>query len=352
MQLGVLEPGTPENVVEGVKQMKPRPTRDAYGETLRDLGLQNPRIVALDADLSGSTRTAWFKAKCPDRFFNLGIAEQNLIGVAAGLALSGKIPFVSSFAIFLTGRPWEQIRQSIAYPRLNVKLAGSHAGLTVGADGASHQALEDVSIMRSIPNMTVVCPADAVETAKATRAIAEYDGPVYMRLSRAAVPTVFDESYSFRLGRAVKLVDGGDVTICASGVMLDRALKAAEWLRQNGINATVLNVSTIKPLDVQAIIESSEKTGAVVTAEEHNIIGGLGSAVAEALVEHNPVPMVRVGVEDSFGQSGEPNELLVRYGLCPPDIASAVMRVLERRSSRFASVDTDRIRASLSSCPD
>ncbi|MCL5256946.1 MAG: transketolase family protein, partial [Chloroflexi bacterium] len=270
--------------------MKARATRDAYGETLREIGKRDKRIVVLDADLAGSTRTAWFRAECPDRFFDLGIAEQNMIGVAAGLALSGKLPFVSSFAIFLTGRPWEQIRQSIAYPRLNVKLAGSHAGLTVGEDGASHQGLEDIAIMRALPNMTVVCPADATETAKAVEAIASYDGPVYIRLSRAPAPVVLDEDYRFQLGQAKVLTGGADVTICATGLMVEKALKAAAELEHEGIGAEVINVSTIKPLDVKTIIASAEKTKAVVTAEEHNIIGGLGSAVAEALVEHAPLP--------------------------------------------------------------
>lgn len=313
--------------------MKAGPTRDAYGEILRDIGQRDKRIVVLDADLSGSTRSAWFCADCPERFFNVGIAEQNLIGVAAGLALSGKIPFVSSFAVFLTGRPWEQIRQSIAYPRLNVKLAGSHAGLSVGADGASHQALEDIAVMRALPNMTVICPADATETSKAVVAMANSDGPAYIRLSRAPAPVVFDEDFRFQLGQAKVLVEGSDVTICAAGLMVHKALKAAEDLKREGISAGVINVSTIKPLDTQTIITAAEKTKAVVTAEEHNIIGGLGSAVAETLIEHAPVPMLRVGVADCFGQSGEPDQLLEKYGLDPEHIATAAYRVLEKRSA-------------------
>lgn len=327
--------------------MKARPTRDAYGDTLRELGRHDRRIVALDADLSGSTRTAWFCAECPDRFFNMGIAEQNLIGVAAGLALSGKIPFVSSFAIFLTGRPWEQIRQSIAYPRLNVKLAGSHAGLTVGADGASHQALEDISVMRSLPNMTVVCPADPTETSKAVVAIAQHEGPAYIRLSRAPVPKVFEDDYKFLLGKSNVLTDGPDVTICATGIMVAQALRAADLLREQGVSATVINVSTIKPLDIQTIVVAAEKTGAVVTAEEHNIIGGLGSAVAETLVEHAPVPMLRVGVADCFGQSGEPNELLEKYGLDPVHVARAATKVLEARSAYRKSSGANGVRSVL-----
>ena len=306
-------------------------TRDAYGQALVKLGADNPRVVVLDADLSKSTKTVDFLKQYPERFFNMGIAEQNMMGTAAGLAASGKIPFASTFAIFATGRAFEQIRNSIAYTRLNVKIAATHAGLTVGEDGASHQAIADISLMRSLPNMTVLVPADAEETKKAVFAAAALEGPVYIRLGRPAVPVLFDRDYNFAIGRAAILRPGSDVTVLACGYMVSVALQAARELEQEGISARVINISTIKPIDREAIIQAARETGALVTAEEHSIIGGLGSAVAEVLAEYAPAPLERVGVKDVFGESGKPQELLEKYGLTAPDIKQAVYRVLKRK---------------------
>lgn len=306
-------------------------TREAYGDTLKTLGDENKDIVVLDADLSKSTKTSVFAKAHPDRFFNVGIAEQNLMGTAAGLAAAGKIPFASTFAMFATGRAYEQVRNSIAYPKLNVKIAATHAGLTVGEDGASHQAVEDISLMRTIPNMTVIVPADAHETEQAVRFAAAYVGPVYLRLGRMGVPAVFGDDYKFELGKAALLADGGDVTLMACGVMVSKAREAADILTAKGISARVLNVSSIKPIDTEAIIRAAQDTGAIVTCEEHNIIGGLGSAVAEVLVEHCPVPMQRVGVKDTFGESGTPADLLKKYHLLAEDIVQAALQVIERK---------------------
>ncbi|MEN6412974.1 MAG: transketolase family protein [Veillonellales bacterium] len=306
-------------------------TREAYGEALRELGALNKDIIVLDADLSKSTKTNLFAKAFPERFFNVGIAEQNLMGTAAGLAAAGKIPFVSSFAMFAAGRAFEQVRNSICYPRLNVKIAATHAGLTVGEDGASHQAIEDISLMRSIPNMTVIVPADAAETRQAIAFAAEYRGPVYIRLGRMAVPELFGDDYEFQHGKAVELADGKDVTLIASGVMVSAAREAAEELLAAGISARVLNIHTIKPIDVEAVCKAARDTGAIVTCEEHNIIGGLGSAVAEVLVEHQPVPMERVGVQDTFGESGTPAALLKKYHLTAADIVEAAKRVVRRK---------------------
>ncbi|MEN6566006.1 MAG: transketolase family protein [Veillonellales bacterium] len=306
-------------------------TREAYGEALRELGALNKDIIVLDADLSKSTKTNLFAKAFPERFFNVGIAEQNLMGTAAGLAAAGKIPFVSSFAMFAAGRAFEQVRNSICYPRLNVKIAATHAGLTVGEDGASHQAIEDISLMRSIPNMTVIVPADAAETRQAIAFAAEYRGPVYIRLGRMAVPELFGDDYEFQHGKAVELADGKDVTLIASGVMVSAAREAAEELLAAGISARVLNIHTIKPIDVEAVCKAARDTGAIVTCEEHNIIGGLGSAVAEVLVEHQPVPMERVGVQDTFGESGTPAALLKKYHLTSADIVEAARRVVGRK---------------------
>ncbi|MBP3401393.1 MAG: transketolase family protein, partial [Selenomonadales bacterium] len=260
-------------------------TREAYGEALRELGGQNENIVVLDADLSGSTKTAMFKKEYPTRFFNAGIAEQSMIGTAAGLAAAGKTAFASTFAVFATGRAFEQIRNSVCYPKLNVKVAATHAGLTVGEDGATHQAIEDVAIMRALPNMTVLVPADAAEAKAVVRWAAEYNGPVYIRLGRSGVPDVFDETYEFKFGKAVTLKEGTDVTLIGMGIMTAAALEAADMLAEEGISAAVINMSTIKPIDEEAIIAAAQATGAIVTCEEHNIIGGLGSAVAEVLAE-------------------------------------------------------------------
>ena len=306
-------------------------TRDAYGQALAELGALNDKVVVLDADLSKSTKTNDFKKVFPERFFNMGIAEQNLLGTAAGFAAAGKIPFASSFAVFAVGRAYDQIRNSIAYPKLNVKIAATHAGLTVGEDGGSHQMLEDIALMRALPNMTVIVPADGVETKQVIMAAASYDGPVYIRLGRPKVPVLFDESYQFEIGKGVVLKDGADVTLVATGIMVSKAMEAAEALAADGISAAVVNISTIKPLDQQLIIEMAQKTGAMVTCEEHNIYGGLGSAVAEVLVEHCPVPMARVGVEDSFGESGLPDQLLEKYGLTAANIADKAKAVIGRK---------------------
>lgn len=306
-------------------------TREAYGQTLAALGAENPAIVVLDADLSKSTRTDLFAARFPERFFNVGIAEQNLMGTAAGLALAGKIPFASSFAVFATGRAFEQVRNSICHARLNVKIVASHAGITVGEDGASHQAVEDLALMRALPQMTVIVPADAVQTAQAVRAAAAYVGPVYLRLGRPAVAPVYDEDYRFVWGRADVLREGRDASIIACGIMVAQALEAAAILAQEGIEVTVVNMAMIKPLDTVTLLAAARRTGAVVTAEEHSIIGGLGSAVAEVLGEEYPVPLLRVGLPDVFGESGRPEELLAKYGLTASHLVKAVHQVLARK---------------------
>lgn len=306
-------------------------TREAYGKALVELGQENPNVVVLDADLSKSTKTANFKKHFPERFFDMGVAEQNMIGTAAGLAAAGKIAFASSFAVFASGRAFEQVRNSVAYPALNVKIGASHAGITVGEDGGSHQSVEDIALMRALPNMTIFVPADTVETRAAVRTAAQIDGPVYIRLGRMGVPVLHGEDFQFVPGKAVTLRQGRDVTVVACGIMVPAALEAAAMLADEGIRAGVLDVHTIKPLDVEAIVAAAKATGAVVTAEEHNIIGGLGSAVAEALGEHFPVPMQRVGIRDRFGESGAPNELLVKYSLTPQDIIAAVKEVLKRK---------------------
>ncbi|MBP1765317.1 MAG: 1-deoxy-D-xylulose-5-phosphate synthase [Firmicutes bacterium] len=307
-------------------------TRDAYGDALKDLGAVNNDIVVLDADLSKSTKTCVFAKAFPDRFFNCGIAEQNLIGTAAGLAAAGKIPFASTFAMFAAGRAFEQVRNSVCYPKLNVKIAATHAGLTVGEDGASHQAIEDISVMRTLPNMTVIVPADAAETKGAIEFAANYKGPVYIRLGRMAVPELFGDDYKFEVGKAVQLRDGADVTLIACGIMTSAAVEAADLLKEAGVNARVLNMPTIKPIDAQAIIQAANDTGAIVTCEEHSVIGGLGSAVAEVLMENSPAPAERVGVMDSFGESGTPAALLKKYKLTAADIAAAAQRVIQRKA--------------------
>lgn len=303
-------------------------TREAYGKTLARLGLENKNIVVLDADLSKSTKTAEFKKVCPDRFINVGIAEQNLAGISAGLATTGKIPFMSTFAMFAAGRAFEIIRNAVCYPKLNVKVCATHAGLTVGADGASHQAIEDLALMRSIPNMVVLNPADAVSTDKILEAIVAYDGPVYVRLGRAAVPVVYNESSKIEIGKANMIQDGSDVTIIATGIMLAEAMTAAETLKEEGIGVRILDMHTIKPLDNEAVIKAAKETKGIVTAEEHTIFGGLGSAVAEVLVENHPAPMRRIGVKDTFGESGNPAELMVKYHLTADDIVKAVKELV------------------------
>ncbi|AGA70788.1 transketolase, alpha subunit [Desulfitobacterium dichloroeliminans LMG P-21439] len=311
--------------------MAKQATRDAYGKALVTLGAENENIVVLDADLSKSTKTADFGKQYPDRFFNMGIAEANLMGTAAGLAAAGKIPFASTFAIFATGRAFEQIRNSIAYPKLNVKIAATHAGVTVGEDGGSHQAIEDVAIMRAVPNMTVLVPADGEETRQVIRAAAQYKGPVYIRMGRLDVPILFDENYQFEIGKANILREGSDCVIFANGVMVAAALEAAQELEQEGLKVAVVNVASVKPIDVETVVACAKKAGAVVTAEEHNIIGGLGSAVAEVLGENAPTPMVRVGLQDTFGESGRPLELLEKYGLTKKEVLAAVKAVMAKK---------------------
>lgn len=306
-------------------------TREAYGETLKELGAQIPEIVVMDADLSASTKTAVFAKAFPDRFFDTGIAEGNMMSVAAGLAASGKIPFASTFAVFGAGRAYEQIRNSICYPNLNVKVAVTHAGLTVGEDGATHQMLEDIALMRALPNMTVVVPADAAETAQVIRWAASYQGPVYIRMGRAKVEDVISPDAEFVPGKSTTLADGSDVTIMACGIMTQQALQAAKMLAEEGISARVINMSSIKPIDEAAIVKAAKETGAIVTCEEHTVMGGLGSAVAEVVVRHCPVPMAMVGTEDVFGQSGKASEVLKVYGLTPEHIALEAKKLVEAK---------------------
>jgi transketolase len=297
-------------------------TREAYGEALKELAL-NENIVVLDADLAKATKSIEFKKVAPERFLDMGIAEADMIGTAAGLATCGKIPFATTFAMFAAGRAFEQIRNSVAYPKLNVKIAVTHAGITVGEDGGSHQAIEDISLMRSIPNMVVLNPSDAVEAKKAVYAAVEYYGPVYIRFGRAATPVIHNESYEFKIGKGEILREGKDVLIIATGIMVAKALEAAEALSKEDIEATVVNIASIKPLDTELIVSLAKKIGKVVTAEEHSIIGGLGSAVAEVLSEECPAKLKRIGLKDVFGQSGTPDLLLEHYGLTPEAIVKA-----------------------------
>ena len=304
-------------------------TRDAYGQTLIELGNEREDIVVMDADLAAATKTGMYKKAHPDRFFNAGIAEGNMMSIAAGLASCGKTVFASSFAMFAAGRAFEQIRNSIAYPHLNVKIAASHAGISVGEDGATHQCCEDIGIMRTIPGMVILNPADGPEAKAAVRAAANYDGPVYLRLGRLAVPVFNDEDVDFEIGKGKVMREGTDVTIIATGLEVNEAMIAAETLAAEGISARVVNMATIKPIDKDIILQAAAETGAIVTAEEHNIIGGLGSAVAEVLCESGkPVPMLRVGVEDTFGRSGPALELLDIYGLTAPHIVEKTKAVL------------------------
>ncbi|WP_298440138.1 transketolase family protein [Geobacter sp.] len=306
-------------------------TRDAYGQTLAELGEENPAIVVLDADLSGSTKTSVFAKKFPERFFNMGIAEANMVGTAAGLAAAGKVPFLSTFAIFAAGRAWEQIRQSLAYPKANVKVVATHGGITVGEDGGSHQSVEDIAIMRAIPNMTVLVPADGPETARSIRAAAACKGPVYVRLGRNKVPTVTTDDAPFEIGKGVQLAAGTDLTFVTTGLMTAQAVAAAELLAQEGISARVVHLATIKPLDGEILLKAARETGAIVTAEEHSVVGGLGGAVAEYLSETCPVPLKRVGILDRFGLSGKAEELLKYFGLMPADLAEAGREIVARK---------------------
>lgn len=303
-------------------------TRDAYGKTLVELGDKGANIIVLDADLAAATKTGMFKKAHPERFVDVGIAESNLMGVAAGLAATGHTVFASSFAMFAAGRAFEQIRNSIGYPNLNVKIGATHAGISVGEDGASHQCCEDIALMRTIPGMVILNPADDIEARACVLAAAEHDGPVYMRFGRLAVPRVFDEDYKFEIGKGNILIEGSDVTIIASGLMVNEAIMAAEKLKSEGISARVVNMATIKPIDRDIIIDSAKKTGAIVTAEEHSVIGGLGSAVSEVICETIPVPVVKVGVDDVFGKSGPAVELLHIYGLDADNIVSKAKQAI------------------------
>ena len=307
-------------------------TREAYGNALADFGALNPDVVVLDADLAEATKTIVFKKKFPDRFFDCGIAENNMFGVAAGLATAGKIPFASTFAMFAAGRSFEQIRNSIGYPHLNVKIGATHAGITVGEDGATHQCNEDIALMRTIPGMVIINPSDAVEARAAVEAAIKHVGPVYMRFGRLAVSVINDKpDYKFEIGKGKMLADGNDVTIVATGIMVEQALIAREMLLADGISATVINIHTIKPLDKEILIAAAQQTGAIVTTEEHNVIGGLGSAVCEALAGVCPVPVIRHGVEDIYGKSAPAKELLDYYKLNAEGICEKVKIALSMK---------------------
>ena len=309
-------------------EIKKIATRDAYGAALVELAEKRGDFIVLDADLAAATKTGTFKKAHPERFYNCGIAEQNMMSVAAGFASTGKLVFASSFAMFAAGRAFEQVRNSIGYPHLNVKIGATHAGISVGEDGATHQCCEDIALMRTIPGMTIINPADAVEARQAVFAAAEIDGPVYMRFGRLAVPVVFDETYKFEIGKGVELKSGTDVTVIATGLMVKEAMEAYDLLAAEGISARIINMATIKPIDRDIIEKAARETGAIVTAEEHSVIGGLGSAVAEVVTETCPVPVVKVGVEDKFGMSGPANELLDIFGLRAKDIAEKAKQAI------------------------
>lgn len=297
-------------------------TREAYGKALAEFGAEYENLVVLDADLAAATKTGIFKKAFPERFFDCGIAENNMIGVAVGLSLTGKIPFASSFAMFAAGRSFEQVRNSVGYPHCNVKIGATHAGITVGEDGATHQCCEDIALMRTIPGMVILNPADAVEARLAVKAAIDYNGPVYLRFGRMAVPVIYGDDYKFEIGRGFKLADGSDVSLIATGIEVEQALLARELLAADGISASVVNIPTIKPLDEQLVIAEAAACGAIVTCEEHTIIGGLGSAVAECLAEKRPTPVLRVGVNDVFGRSGPAKELVSHFGLDAAAIAA------------------------------
>ncbi len=316
--------------------------RGQYGETLALLGEKYKDIVVLDADLSGSTKTKVFAKKFPDRFFNIGVSEQDMIGTAAGFAVAGKIPFASTFAIFATGRAWEPIRQSVAYSKVNVKIVASHGGITVGEDGGSHQSIEDIALMRVLPNMTVIVPADATEMRKVLETVVDYNGPVYVRSSRIDFPVLYDNTYTFTIGKGDVIREGTDATIVACGFMVSQALAAGDLLGKRGIRPRIINMSSIKPIDTAILVKAAQETGGIVTAEEHSIIGGLGSAVAEVVSEECHVPVKRIGVQDCFGISGKPNELLEYFGLTPEDIERAVLEVLEKRKYSIQEKDFGR----------
>ena len=302
-------------------------TRESYGNALAELG-DKYDIIVLDADLSKSTKTEVFKKKFPERFINMGIAEANMMSTAAGLASCGKTVFASSFAMFAAGRAFEQIRNSICYPCLNVKIGATHAGISVGEDGATHQCLEDISLMRTLPNMVVINPADDTEAKAAVKAAIEHNGPVYLRFGRLSVPVIFDDSYKFEIGKGVMLKEGTDVTLVATGLLVETALKASEILANEGISARVINIATIKPIDREIISKAAMETGALVSCEEHNIIGGLGSAVAEVLCETHPAPLMRIGTKDVFGKSGKPDKLFEDYGLTAEAIVDSAKKAI------------------------
>lgn len=308
-------------------------TRAAYGEALVELAEKYPELVVFDADLASATMTKGFAAKYPDRFFDMGIAECNMTGVAAGMAACGFKPFTNTFAIFASGRAWEQVRNSVAYPRLNVKIVGSHGGLSVGEDGATHQCIEDFALMRVIPGMKVVCPCDGHEMKLAVEALLNYDGPAYLRLGRAAVDTVTDEipGYKFELDKGVTLADGGDVTVIATGMMVQVALQARETMAKEGVSVRVIDMHTVKPLDSELVLKAAKETGCIVTSEEHSIVGGLGGAVAEFVSENCPVPVVRHGVNDEFGRSGKAAEVLEAYGLTADGLCGRVREALAKK---------------------
>lgn len=312
-------------------EMVKKATRESYGLALSQLGDEFPQIVVLDADLAEATKTGIFKKKYPERFIDCGIAEANMIGVAAGLSTCGKIPFATSFAMFATGRAFEQVRNSVCYPHLNVKVVGTHSGISVGEDGATHQCLEDIALMRTLPGMTVISPSDHYETLAAVRAAAEHEGPVYLRLSRLAVESFNNsDDYRFELGKGVTLHDGKDLTIVATGLMVSRALEAVKLLEQKGISARLINIHTIKPIDRELLIKAAEETGKIVTVEEHNVIGGLGDAVAGVLSEELPTPLRKIGVNDQFGHSGPAADLLEQFGLCASHIAEVAAEFAQK----------------------
>ena len=304
--------------------------RDAYGEALLELGEMNKDVIVIGADTTGSLKSGVFSTKFPERFFNVGIAEQNLVSIAAGMALAGKVAYAGTYAIFVPGKSVDQIRNNIAYPNLNVKLVCSHGGISVGPDGASHQQVEDIAIMRAIPKMRVIVPGDAVSTKAIVKAIAGIPGPFYVRLTRPSTPVVYDKGFDYKFGKADVVVDGSDVAILACGIMLPEAVKASESLKGRGVSAAVVDMHTVKPIDSETIVSFAQKCGRIVTAEEHNIMGGMGSAVAEVLGEQRPTPMKRVGVKDTFGESGEASELLRKYGLTSASIEEAALRLLGR----------------------
>lgn len=308
-----------------------KPTRDGYGEALLLLGESNPDVVVLDADLAMSTRTNWFRDKYPERFFDIGIAEQDMLGTAAGLAMGSKIPFATTYGVFIAGRAWDQIRTTICYANLNVKIAGMHGGISVGPDGATHQALEEIALMRVLPNMRMVVPCDAIEARKATLGAAQICGPIYLRFTREGTPVLTEEDDAWQLGKANVMRTGSDVTIIGCGPVLYKALLAADELAKEGVSCRVINMHTIKPIDASAILAAAQETGAIVTLEEHQINAGLGSAVAEVLVKHNPVPVEMVGIMDTFGESGTPVELAAKYGLTQKEVKAAVQKVLGRK---------------------